>query len=132
VKQLSIAIVGITYPNKAKGPTRLFELKLCKPGEPLELRPEPKNKHDEHAIAVFSCRGVQLGYLPSERAVMIGMQRRHGREVAAVFQEFGERGAWCRVAFDGEVPTLPAERIETLAADDSGFWPDDPGGEWGA
>ena len=129
--QLSIAIVGITYPNKGKGPTRLFELKLCKPGEPLELRPEPKNKHDEHAIAVFSCRGVQLGYLPSERAVLIGLQRRLGREATAVFQEFGEQGAWCRVAFDGNVPALPRERIKEPAADASGFWPDDPGGEWG-
>ena len=124
MKNLSIAIVGITYPNKGKGPTRLFELKLCKPGEPLELRPEPKNKHDEHAIAVFSCRGVQLGYLSSERAVLIGTRLRNGIEVLAVFQALDASVGWCRVAFEGEVPALPATSDPVEAPDDSGFFPD--------
>jgi hypothetical protein len=132
MRALSIAIVGITYPNKAKGPTRLFELKLCKPGEPVELRPEPKNEHDEHAISVWSVRGVQLGYLPSERAVLIGQHLRRGVDVRAIFQAFDSGSiGWCRVAFDEE-PSLPpaAERPKTDETD--GFYPDDPGGEWGA
>lgn len=131
MKPLSIAIVGITYPNKAKGPTRLFELKLCTQGEPVELRPEPKNDHDEHAIAVFSCRGVQLGYLPSERAVLIGQQLRRGVDVRVIFQAYdGGNVAWCRVAFD-EDPVIPptAKRSE---AEEDGFYPDELGGEWGA
>jgi hypothetical protein len=124
VRQLSAAIVGITYPNKGRGPTRLFELKLCKPGEPLELRPEPKNEHDEHAIAVFSARGVQLGYLPSERAVLIGSRLRNGVEVIAVFQGLDASVGWCRVAFGGEVPALPGPSDPVEAPDDSGFFPD--------
>jgi hypothetical protein len=64
MKALSLAIVGIDYPNK-RGPARRFELEICQPGEPIELRSEPNNPHDEHAIAVFSCRGIQLGYLAS-------------------------------------------------------------------
>lgn len=41
---------------------------LCEPGDPIELCREPKNKHDKHAVAVFTDRGTQLGYLTAERA----------------------------------------------------------------
>lgn len=97
----------------------------------MALVPEPKNEFDEHAIAVFSSRGVQLGYLPSERAVWIGTILRRGIEVRAVFQALGDSVAWCRIAFEGDEPSLPpvADRSEV---DDDGFYPDDPAGDWGA
>lgn len=130
MRQQSLAIVGIPYAN-AKGPTRRFEAELCVPGEPVELRPEPKNPHDEHAIAVFSCRGVQLGYLKSERAVFIGTLWRQGHETRAIFQALDQSVGWIRVAFDGEEPQLPpadpvAKRAPTAESldDDPGFWPD--------
>lgn len=128
--QLSLAIVGIQYPNK-KGLTRRFELEICREGEPVEFRPEPRNEFDEHAIAVYSCRGIQIGYLKSERAVLIGSRMRQGHEVTAIFQGLEPWRAWCRVAFDGEVPALPPA-AETPSSDDDGFWPDQEGGEWGA
>lgn len=127
---MSLAIVGIDYPNK-RGPDRRFELEICRPGELVELRPEPKNQYDEHAIAVFSCRGIQLGYLPSERAVLIGTFWRQGRETKAIFQGLDAKVAWVRVAFDGNDPVLPnpdaAEgRARVAEADDAdaGFYPD--------
>lgn len=119
----SLAIVGIDYPNK-RGPGRRFELEICQPGEPVELRAEPKNKFDEHAIAVFSCRGIQLGYLPSERAVFIGTLWRQGHHITAIFQSLEEKVGWLRVAFDGEVPTLVEQRPTPSGAEDSGFFPD--------
>ena len=61
-RELSLAVVGISHPN-ANGSNRRFEAMLCVPGESVELRPEPKNKHDSNAVAVFSARGVQIGYL---------------------------------------------------------------------
>ena len=131
MRALSIAIVGIDYPNK-RGPARRFDLGICVPGEPVELRPEPKNQFDEHAIAVFSCRGIQLGYLPSERAVLIGTLMRQGHEVRAIFQALEPKVGWVRVAFDGEEPVLPPPVANRAEFDDSGFYPDDPGGEWGA
>jgi hypothetical protein len=67
-RALSLAIVGIDYPNK-RGPGRRVELEICQPGEPIELRPEPNNQFDEHAVAVFSCRGIQLDYLAANSAV---------------------------------------------------------------
>lgn len=125
MRQMSLAIVGVDYPNK-RGPGRRFELALCGPGEPIELRPEPKNPHDEHAVAVYSCRGVQLGYLTAERAPWIGGMLKQGQEVAAVYQGVGSTSAWARVAFDGEVPTLPERALTGESGDDGedGFWPD--------
>lgn len=121
---VTLAIVGSQYPNK-RGPARRFGLSLCVPGEPIELRLEPNNPADEHAIAVYSCQGVQLGYVPSQRAVMLGLLIRRGHEPRAIFQGLTATGGWIRVAFDCEEPVLPAP-IEK-ADDDPVFWPDE---EW--
>ena len=123
MRQSSLVIVGIDYPNK-RGPGRRFELEICRPGEPIELRREPNNQFDEHAIAVFSCRGIQIGYLASERAVFIGTLWRQGHETRAIFQALEAKVGWLRVAFDGEEPALPPEPKATPMIDDSGFWPD--------
>lgn len=123
MRQQSLAIVGIDYPNK-RGPGRRFELEICAPGEPIDLVPEPKNQFDEHAIAVFSCRGIQLGYLKSERAVFIGTLWRQGHTTTAIFQALDTTCGWLRVAFDGQMPTLPAFSGDAAGVDDSGFFPD--------
>lgn len=102
---MSLAVVGVQYPNKDKS-NRQFEIAVCKPGEPVELRPEPKNIADENAVAVFSQRGVQIGYLTAERWGRIGAMIRQGREMHAVFQREAQHGAWIRVAFDGELPIV--------------------------
>lgn len=128
--QLSLAIVGIDHPNK-RGVARRFELEICRPGEAVELRPEPKNPADENAIAVYSARGIQIGYLKWERAILIGAHMRHGRDVTAIFDRLDEKVAWCRVAFDGEQPVLPSAAAPD-PADDSGFYPDEPAPDWGA
>jgi hypothetical protein len=128
----SLAVVGAQYPNK-RGPTRRFELNICQPGEPVELRPEPKNPADEHAIAVYSCRGIQLGYLTAERAPWIGGMLKRGREVQAIFHRQTHFGAWLRIAFDGEAPALPpAGQIDIVPIDyEADFEPDfHPDEEW--
>ena len=121
---LSIAVVGADHPNK-RGPSRIFELQLCRPGEIIELRREPKNPADPRAVAVYSARGIQIGYIPAERAQWIGSMIDQGREVAAVFQMRTGYGAAIRVAFDGDVPTidgLPTESAKPPPEPD--FWPD--------
>lgn len=129
---MSLAVVGAPYANK-DGSDRLFEILLCKPGEPVELRPEPKNKKDERAIAVLSARGVQIGYITAERAPRVGSLIRSGREVQSVFQARSEWGAWIRVAFDGEVPVVSGEeppiasQLPRPAAAEQDFYPDE---EW--
>lgn len=114
---MSLAVVGAAYLNK-DGSDRLEEIARCEPGELVELRPEPKNKKDRHAIAVLSARGVQIGYLSAERAPRIGALLRDGREIAAVFQGPAKFGAWIRVALDGAVPELPPRRLPAAGGDD--------------
>lgn len=128
MKQLSLHVVGANYPN-ADGGNRRFEILLCAPGKPIELVPEPKNKVDRNAIAVFSVRRVQIGYLTADRAPWIGGMLRTGREIQAAFQQATQIGAALRVAFDGEAPALPEsvsapQRQPQSSADDADFWPD--------
>lgn len=120
---LSLAVVGADFPNR-KGPTRRFEIALCKPGEPVELRPEPKNPADPYAIAVYSKRGVQLGYLTAERAPRI-TRIIESHEVRAIFQRPATYGAVIRAAFDGEDPTLPPEKPSAEEPDDDTPWVDE-------
>lgn len=121
---ITLAVVGAPFPNK-DGSDRRFEIRLCRPGEPIELRPEPKNRKDPRAIAVFSERGVQIGYLSAERAGRIGGIIRSGLELQAVFQEETAFGAWIRVAFDGAAPVLPAPRAIPPREPDDGWFPDE-------
>ncbi|MEJ7933527.1 HIRAN domain-containing protein [Sphingobium sp. AN558] len=131
MRHISLAVVGVQFDNK-KGPPRRFVVEMCTPGEPVELRPEPKNPADRNAIAVYSARGVQLGYLTAERAPMIGKAMRDGI-VQAIFQRKEKWGATIRAHLDGSVPTLP-DPADSRAADwpppgsqDADWWPDE---EW--
>lgn len=119
--QITLPIVGVDFPNK-RGPTRRFALELQRPGDPLELRPEPNNPADPNAIAVYSMQGVQIGYLPAERAPYVGLRLSRGH-ASAVFQGATVRGAFVRIAFDGEQPTLPPPSDEKSAFED--WYPDD-------
>lgn len=106
----SFAVVGGAHKN-ADGTDRMAEIYQCEPGELVNLYPEPENPHDRHAIAVFSCRGVQIGYISAERAPRLGSLLA-SREVQAVFQRATSFGAYLRAAFDGEVPVLTDAMLE--------------------
>ncbi|WP_416463160.1 HIRAN domain-containing protein [Sphingomonas sp. VDB2] len=103
---MSIAVVGAEYANK-RGPVRRFEIQICAPGEPVELRREPKNPADSRAVAVYSMRDVQIGYIRAEQAQWIGGQL---AMVRAIFQRADRFGAVIRVTFDGSAPVLPVEK----------------------
>lgn len=123
----SLAVVGAPYPNK-DGSNREFEIRLCDPGEPVELRLEPKNKYDEHAVAVFSKNAVQIGYIESERAPQIGTLLRGGHELFAIFQARTPWGCLIRIGVD-TAPSLPLVRHPPPPPpegvdDDPGFEPD--------
>ena len=130
-RELSLAVVGNAFPNKDGG-NRQFEVAMCRPGESVALVPEPTNQADPSAVAVYSARGIQIGYLSAERSVWIGARIRQGQDIKAIFQQGSSRGAVIRANLDGKDPTLPAIRTrspsgsEPAAADpDAGFWPDE-------
>ena len=115
MRQISIAVVGAAHPN-SDGGNRRSEITFCDPGEELLLVPEPKNPHDEHAIAVFSARKFQIGYVASQRAVYLKKLMRDGHEVRAIFQDVATWGAIARVGIDC-VPELPIEGAREGADD---------------
>lgn len=127
---MSLAVVGVAYPNP-DGSNRRFEIELLAPGEPIELVPEPSNKKDPRAVAVFAKGGGQLGYLTAERCGRIGALIREGVDVRAVFQIQTAWGCWIRVTFDGSEPVVDLnaraikQRTTVTGADhDPGFYPD--------
>lgn len=107
---ISLAVVGAAHRNE-DGTDREAEIAVCEPGEPIHLIPEPENRFDRHAIAVYSCRGVQIGYISAERAPRIGALL-ESEDVQSVFQRPTSFGAWIRVAFDGQVPALLPAMLE--------------------
>ncbi|RYF11048.1 MAG: hypothetical protein EOO77_20260, partial [Oxalobacteraceae bacterium] len=107
MQELTLAVVGIEFPN-ADGSNRRSEAMMTLPGDPVELLPEPKNKHDSNAIAVISSSGVQLGYVNAERAPYIGSRLARGEDVMAIFQGLDSGSAFIRVRFGGGAPLLPA------------------------
>ena len=119
--QITLPIVGIDYPNK-RGVARRFAVDLLRPGDPVLLVLEPENPADENAVAVFSVEKVQMGYIPAQRAPYVGKKMREGG-ASAVFQGKGGRGAFIRIAFDGEEPVLPPQPEPKAAEVD--WWPDE-------
>lgn len=131
MRHLSLAVVGADHPNKL-GPTRRFEIAMCHPGEAIELRPEPKNPADPQAIAVYSARGIQIGYIRADRCPLVHTaMRREG--VSAIFQQADRWGCTIRAHLDGTAPVLPGVDIShpadlvCLSREDDGWWPDE---EW--
>jgi hypothetical protein len=128
-RQLSLAIVGADYLNK-KGPTRRFEIAMCKPGEAVELRREPNNPADPRAIAVYSQRDILLGYVRAERAQLVGKFMSSGA-IAAIFQQAEPWGATIRIGIDGTIPTLPDQADPRShdwpppLSEDAEWWPDE-------
>ncbi len=96
MQELTLAVVGIDFPN-GNGSNRRSEIMMTLPGEPVELVPEPKNRHDSHAIAVIGPRGVQIGYVTAERAPYIGARIARGESVRAIFRHWtaGRHSSGC-------------------------------------
>ena len=111
----SLPICGERFDNE-DGTSRQDELRRCSPGELITLMREPDNPHDHMAVAVYSCRGVQVGYLGRERACWIGSKMDRGYLVAGIVHRVkgahlagSALGLVLRLNLDGEEPELPDE-----------------------
>lgn len=141
MRELTLAVVGIDFAN-ADGSNRRSEAMMTMPGDSVELRPEPRNRHDPNAIAVIGPNGVQIGYISAERAPYVGGRLRRGEPVTAIFQGMTGGSACIRVRFGDGMPTLPpqsdrppspARPSQRADADETPiFYPDEDGPEWGA
>ena len=123
----------IDFPNEdtSKSNRRM----LCAPGVAIELRFEPSNPFDNNAVAIFSERGTQLGYVSAEQASLIGKRIAEG-EAIAVFQTMhGSRV----LTLPDPVPDVPkrppprrARPAQRPVYDPHAFYPDEEGPEFGA
>jgi len=75
----------------------------------VELRLRLVNRRDDNAAAIVSDRGMYLGYVSAERALLIGKRMKESQTVA-VFQAMHGSGADIRIRFAGGVPTQPRPR----------------------
>ena len=123
---MSLVVVGGLHRN-ADGSNRLFEMTICVPGEPVVLVRETHNPVDATAVAVFSVRGIQIGYLSAERCGWIGARIAQGEDIRAAFHYASRGMAVIRISFSGTNPSLPPSPAAVVdsVGDDSGFFPDD-------
>ena len=113
----SLPAVGEWYDNE-DGTSRQLELAECQRGEKLELVREPENPHDPHAVAIFTPRGIRVGYLRRDRALWIGAKIDRGYDVRAIVERIKGRGIEgsalglvMHINMDGEEPELPARNM---------------------
>ncbi len=93
---------------------------LCAPGDAVDLRLEPTNPFDNNAVAIFSERGTQLGYVSAERAPLIRKRIKEG-EAIAVFQAMHGSTAYIRIRFGGDAyPARPSPRCSEAPASPPG------------
>lgn len=123
MRAITIPIKGADHPNK-RGPARRFGIALCKPGDPVELRPEPNNPVDPQAVAIYEPGGIQLGYVPAEKAQWFRSMMSRGESLVAIFQQVTREGGLVRVGLDGERPDLPPQREASRDRFDEDFPPD--------
>lgn len=110
----SLPVVGVQYHNE-DGSSRQEELRRCEPGEPIWLERQPDNPHDRNAIAVFSDRRVQVGYIAARHACWLAskIDREYpvhgvvGRIKGAMFDDC-PLGMVVRLNMEGEEPEMAA------------------------
>lgn len=123
MRAVTIPIMGADHPNK-RGPGRRFGIALCAAGDPIRLDPEPKNPVDPQAVAIYEQSGIQLGYVPAEKAQWFTTMMSRGVELTAIFQQATAHGGLVRVGID-HAPELPVQR-ETHPGRFADEWPVDP------
>ncbi|AHE55563.1 hypothetical protein NX02_19515 [Sphingomonas sanxanigenens DSM 19645 = NX02] len=119
----SLPACGEFYDNE-DGSSRQEELRSLEPGDVLALVREPENAHDRMAVAIFTARGIRVGYLRRDRAVWIGSKIDRGFPVNAIVQRVkgidlagATLGLVMRVNMEGDLPELPEGRADVVWED---------------
>jgi HIRAN domain-containing protein len=79
-----LRVAGVAGASRHHGEA-LADDARARPGDPLELRRDPANEHDPHAIAVHPAGGgEQLGWVPREIAAQIAPEIDAGKPWSAL------------------------------------------------
>lgn len=112
----SLPACGEQFENE-DGSSRQAELARCQPGDWLDLVREPNNPHDPQAVAIFSERGIRVGYLRRQYASVWGSKIDRGMTIAAIVERVkgaslpgSPLGLVMRVNADGDEPELPDDQ----------------------
>jgi Phage integrase family/HIRAN domain len=73
-----VPVVGESHRNSDGSDRQQIIRERARPGDPVQLVPEPDNRHDRRAVKVCLATGEQLGYLDRDQA----------RELARILKEF--------------------------------------------
>jgi hypothetical protein len=110
INDFRLRLVGTQFDNE-DGSSRQEELSSCSVGELVTLEREPHNPHDPSAVAVYSSRHVQIGYIGADYASWIGSKIDRGYDVRAIIGKVtgGRRtglplGAILTLNMEGEEP----------------------------
>src|ERR1017187_4539120 len=95
-------VAGVTSKNDNGTSRQNYILAFCKSGMPLILKPEPQNRYDNNAIAVyikarslfFFTSEVQIGYLSAEIAAEFSSLVKEGATISGSISEItgGKKG----------------------------------------
>jgi hypothetical protein len=110
INDFRLRVAGTQFDNE-DGTSRQEELACCSVGEAVTLQREPTNPHDPSAVAVYSSRGVKIGYLGADYCGWIGSKIDRDYDVRASIDRIsgGMRtglplGAILVLNLDGEEP----------------------------
>lgn len=110
INDFRLRLVGERFENR-DGTSRQEELEQCSVGEPVTLERETDNPVDPGAVAVFSARGRQIGYLGADRATFIRGKIDRGFDLRAIIAQLRKRpgmpiSAVLALNLDGEDPEV--------------------------
>jgi len=79
-----VPVVGESHRNQDGSDRQQIIRERARPGDPVQLVPEPDNRHDRRAVKVCLATGEQLGYLDRDQARELARERREGWRHAAI------------------------------------------------
>ncbi len=92
---LDSQIVGIGYVDDIEQKTERLV-----PGSILELRREPENEYDEHAIFILNDEGEMIGYVPHKDNTVFARLMDAGKMLFAKVKEKSDKGGWLKIAIE--------------------------------
>ena len=92
---LDSQIVGTGYVDDIEQKTERLV-----PGDVLELRREPGNAFDEHAIMILNAEGEKIGYVPHKDNLIFARLMDAGKMLFGKVKEMANHGGWLKISIE--------------------------------